>query len=677
MVPSVAAALIACALSAGAALTLAAEREVAQSDLRTDFAQGAGVVSAFVTGYVDELTERWRAVLAQSLGSGRRGFRHAVGDLRLQSAVLLGPRGRSRFAYPRSATPRAPSPSARIRPAFDGRAAISATGRLGRGLVLAVPVGRPTGRTVFVGRMDTRRTILARRLPHPTGVAGATIAVVDPAGTVVAPAGAVGSFADRLEPAVARAVAGRLDARVTEDGLLTVVAPVAGTPWSVVARAPLGALSARLQSIWVPIGLWLAFSAGVAAIVLLFVLTTRHRGQRLAALTARDSARSHLDQVAASISEGIVTLDATGHVTYVNQAAERLLGHSAAVLSRRSFHDVVHRGRWNDLRCDPQTCPLVQARSGATAAEPDGGFLRSDETALAVSYTVAPIPGQPGSSSVVFQDITDRKLREAEIEEQLGVLETLTAIRNALDEGHFTMFAQPVVDLETGRVAQHELLLRLIAEDGEVRGPGAFMAVAEQHGTVREIDRWVMAAAMRYIQDGHAVHVNLSAVSLGSLDTFHVVERELRESRAEPDRLIIEITETAILESPTVAVAVIERLRALGCRIALDDFGTGYAGFNTLKNLPVDYVKIDREFVKDLVDNEASRHVVRAVVDLARRFGCLTIAEGVEDQRTLELLGVYGVDMVQGYFLGMPADADAALTGSPGGPARGPGCRAL
>ena len=159
---------------------------------------------------------------------------------------------------------------------------------------------------------------------------------------------------------------------------------------------------------------------------------------------------------------------------------------------------------------------------------------------------------------------------------------------------------------------------------------------------------------------GHAargidVEINISAASIGDPELIAVIERELARTGADPSRLVFEITETALIEQTEVAVGLAETLRALGCRFALDDFGTGYGGFHYLKHLPMDFLKIDREFVRDAMSSDADQHVIRAIVGLAQGFGLQTIGEGVEDAATLELLREFGVDHVQGFHLGRPA----------------------
>lgn len=138
------------------------------------------------------------------------------------------------------------------------------------------------------------------------------------------------------------------------------------------------------------------------------------------------------------------------------------------------------------------------------------------------------------------------------------------------------------------------------------------------------------------------------------------IEQQIREAHANPANLVFEITETALMHDITTGEVFARGLAALGCGLALDDFGTGFGSFTYLKALPIGYLKIDIEFVRDLDSSPANQHLVKAIVNLARSFGHRTIAEGVEDERTLELLREYGVDFAQGYLLGRPAPIDSA-----------------
>jgi EAL domain-containing protein (putative c-di-GMP-specific phosphodiesterase class I) len=201
----------------------------------------------------------------------------------------------------------------------------------------------------------------------------------------------------------------------------------------------------------------------------------------------------------------------------------------------------------------------------------------------------------------------------------------------------------------------------MLDADGSVIAPGSFLPAAERYGLIREIDRWVVRRAAALSAQGHAVELNISADSLGDDDFGAIVEHELGRAGADHSRIVIELTETAVLQNEEAGRRFINRIRKLGCAFALDDFGTGYGGFTYLKRLEIDYLKIDREFVRDLPRDAASQHVVKAVVSLANDFGQKTVAEGVEDAETLRLLHAYGVDYAQGFYLGRPAGLDAVF----------------
>jgi EAL domain-containing protein (putative c-di-GMP-specific phosphodiesterase class I) len=138
------------------------------------------------------------------------------------------------------------------------------------------------------------------------------------------------------------------------------------------------------------------------------------------------------------------------------------------------------------------------------------------------------------------------------------------------------------------------------------------------------------------------------------------ITHAIQRTGADPTKLVFEITETALVSDEPAARAFVESLHALGCKIALDDFGTGYGGFTYLKQLPVDFLKIDTEFVRDARTNSASRNVIQAIVGLARDFGLKTVGEGVEDEASLSLLRELGVDYAQGFHVGRPAPLVAA-----------------
>ena len=196
----------------------------------------------------------------------------------------------------------------------------------------------------------------------------------------------------------------------------------------------------------------------------------------------------------------------------------------------------------------------------------------------------------------------------------------------------------------------------MIGRDNEVIMPGSFLPVAEKYGLIGEIDRWVITQATRLAATGRRViEANLSAASIGNSDLLPFIEQQIREAHADPANLVFEITETALMHDITAGEVFARGLAALGCGLALDDFGTGFGSFTYLKKLPMTHLKIDIEFVRDLVANPDNLHVVKAIVSLARAFGLKTIAEGVEDEQALTLLRAEGVDFAQGFHLGRPS----------------------
>ncbi len=233
-------------------------------------------------------------------------------------------------------------------------------------------------------------------------------------------------------------------------------------------------------------------------------------------------------------------------------------------------------------------------------------------------------------------------------------------IRDALAEDRFVLHAQPIVELATGEVTQHELLLRMRAADGELILPAAFLPVAERFDLMPAIDRWVARHAIRMVgaerRRGRelVVEVNISGASAGCPELLALIEHELEEAEVDPAQIIFEITETIAVGNIPRAQHFAARLADLGCRFALDDFGAGFGSFYYLKHLPFDYLKIDGEFVRHSIENPIDRLVIQAVVDIARGLGKRTVAEHVGDAQTAALLRRMGVDHGQGYHLGQP-----------------------
>jgi diguanylate cyclase (GGDEF)-like protein/PAS domain S-box-containing protein len=245
----------------------------------------------------------------------------------------------------------------------------------------------------------------------------------------------------------------------------------------------------------------------------------------------------------------------------------------------------------------------------------------------------------------------------------------LDRLRGALDDERFVLHAQPIRDLRTGEIGQHELLLRMIGDNGELIGPAAFLPLAERFGLAPEIDRWVVSQAIELLagdpQGTLALEINLSGASLSDAALLHLIESEVTRSRIDPRRLIFEITETAAVANIPLARRFAERLTQLGCRFALDDFGAGFGSFYYLKHLPFDYLKIDGEFVSGCLGNKTDQLVIEAVVRIARGLGKETVAEFVSDPQLEAFVRSQGVDHAQGFHVGRPVPLSQIGLGTP------------
>jgi PAS domain S-box-containing protein len=366
-----------------------------------------------------------------------------------------------------------------------------------------------------------------------------------------------------------------------------------------------------------------------------------------------------------SMVEGVCAMNRDGHLTYMNDAAEKLLGWSQYELVGKSLHDIIHYQHDDGSPYLAVDCPLVDVlRTGNVLRVEDDTFTRRDGRLLPVAYSAAPITtnGEVSGVVVVFGDVSIRRAAEQHRQRERETMNWVGRIRDALDDGRLVLYAQPIIDLHTRTIVMHELLLRMIDRDGTIIEPGRFLPAAEQYGLIEDIDRWVLTQAITLAARGQKVHFNVSGKSLGSRELINDLVRGLHDTHADPSLLVCEITETALANDEVLAEAFVDELSELGCEIALDDFGIGYGGLAYLKRLPVTVIKIDIEFVCDLIENPQNQHVVKAIVNLAQGFERRTVAEGVEDPAALDLLEKYGVDYAQGYAIGAPAPIDVAFS---------------
>jgi EAL domain-containing protein (putative c-di-GMP-specific phosphodiesterase class I) len=292
-----------------------------------------------------------------------------------------------------------------------------------------------------------------------------------------------------------------------------------------------------------------------------------------------------------------------------------------------------------------------------------GGAIQEEETILrdgqervflTMRFPLLDEHGEIHAVCVMSTDITERRLEERSKRERL---QCSALIYSALAQDRFVLHGQPIVNLTSMQPANVELLIRM----RKVRGgegllaPAEFLPAAERFDLIQVIDEWVVDRAIEFATNGYRVAVNVSAKTISDPRQVDRIERAVLASRAPAQNLVFEITETAVADNLDAARTFAMRLRKLGCALALDDFGVGHGTFTYLRHLPVDYLKIDMQFVRDLLSDEEDRQVVEAIVGVARQFKIETIAEGVEDQATLEELRRIGVDYAQGYWTGRPA----------------------
>lgn len=244
-------------------------------------------------------------------------------------------------------------------------------------------------------------------------------------------------------------------------------------------------------------------------------------------------------------------------------------------------------------------------------------------------------------------------------------LSLMSDLRAAVENDELVLYFQPQVDLRDPHALAAEVLVRW---QHPLRGlimPDRFIPFAEQTGYIGEITRWVLdralaqSAAWRAAGLDVGLSVNVSARDLMGRGFPRVVGELLARHRCPADRLMLELTETAVLRDPTQALQTLEALHAMGCRLSLDDFGTGYSSLAYLQKMPVDELKIDRSFVMRMAEEDGDAVIVRSTIDLGHHMGLRVVAEGVEDGAVLERLAGMGCDVAQGYHVGRPVDATA------------------
>jgi PAS domain S-box-containing protein len=387
---------------------------------------------------------------------------------------------------------------------------------------------------------------------------------------------------------------------------------------------------------------------GKAVLILTDVSAQEQRERELAQLIHDN------ELILRSVGDGIIRIDPEGRITYANPAAGEILGCSHAELMGRDAHELLHHSYADGAPYPVGESPIHASLRGEVIHRSDEVFWRPDQTSFAVKYTSAPIreDGAIVGAVCVFADISDEKDREQEL---LWELQWQNRITGAVEGGRLLAYSQPIVDLHSGEQVQEELLVRMKGRGEDIVPPIDFLPTAERLDMIQAIDHWMLGRALELVAAGRSVAVNVSARSLTELHLLDEVERSLKGSGADPSRLLFEITETAAAQNAEVARRFAAGVERLGCRLALDDFGTGFGAMTYLKSLPAHFLKIDLDFVRGLRNDEGNQRIVRTIVDIARRHGQRTIAEGVEDAETAALLRQLGVDYAQGYLYAEPA----------------------
>ncbi|MEM9315340.1 MAG: EAL domain-containing protein, partial [Pseudomonadota bacterium] len=243
-------------------------------------------------------------------------------------------------------------------------------------------------------------------------------------------------------------------------------------------------------------------------------------------------------------------------------------------------------------------------------------------------------------------------------------------LKRAIEQNELRLYFQPKVHLHSGRIVGAEALVRWQHPSRGLISPGHFIPLAEESGLISQIDRWVIDRAASHLsawkQAGLPVvplSVNLSGRGFCFAQPEAVIKAALDKHAVDPALMEIEITETVMMDDPIAAAATLNRLKSMGLRLAMDDFGTGYSSLSYLKNYPLDVLKIDQTFVKNLHNSARDQALCRSIISMTRGLGMECVAEGVEVESQRQFLVAEGCDVAQGFALAIPADEKAYIAG--------------
>ncbi|NNL07221.1 MAG: EAL domain-containing protein, partial [Gammaproteobacteria bacterium] len=408
-------------------------------------------------------------------------------------------------------------------------------------------------------------------------------------------------------------------------------------------------------------------------------LINRHEFEhqlKIAVQSARDGNRSHaicyldLDQFK-------IVNDTCGHI-----AGDQLLKEIAALMPHNiRASDCLARLGGDEFGVLMFDCPIKQAEKVADslrAAIRDFTFSWDRKTFdVGVSIGLVPIRKDSGSvqdvlrrsdsACYIAKDLGRNRVHlytpdDIEISKRHGELQWITRIKNALEYNLFQLALQAVCPIgnKDDRI-HYEVLLRMDEGKGDIIPPMSFIPAAERYDMMPTLDKWVINSTFQLIREDQSKHrnklvynINLSGQTLCDTDILEFIRTQIEHYGIDANRLCFEITETAVIANLGLAIDFIGRMKQMGCMFALDDFGSGLSSFAYLKKLPVDFIKIDGEFVRDIVTDPMDRAIVSAINDIGHEIGLITVAEYVESEDVLELLKELGVDYVQGFAVDEP-----------------------
>ena len=369
--------------------------------------------------------------------------------------------------------------------------------------------------------------------------------------------------------------------------------------------------------------------------------------------------------------------DTCGHA-----AGDDLLRQLAALMhGRLRESDALARLGGDEFGVLLEGCPLpqgIEIAEALRASVRDCRFLWEDKTfEIGVSIGIVAVTGERETVGSILsaadvacyaaKDLGRNRIHvyqdsDLDLARRHGEMQWVSRITQAIGEDRLELFCQDIVAVQTEDNLRHsvEILVRMRDERGELVSPAAFLPAAERYNLMPAIDRWVVHHCFRWLSsqpslEGVLLSINLSGTTLSDDNFLAFIREQFERFRVPHDTVCFEITETAAIANQATASQFIRELRAMGCWFALDDFGSGLSSFAYLKNLPVDYLKIDGSFVRDMLHDPYDRAMVAAINEVGHRMGIRTIAEFVENRETLHALADLGVDYAQGWALGKPA----------------------